>query len=485
MVFKMLRRAATWATGLCACLCVAAPAWANGRFPNANQLLVDPEEPAHIVVRSTFGLLQTFDSGANWSWVCEEAVTAQGFRDPEALVMGGGSVVLGLVDGIAYSDPAGCTWSREASGIDGRAVNDLIRHPSAPNRAYASLIVGLDGLYGGQIVTTSDGGRSWSPVGNVLLDTYPVTLEIAASRPERLYLGLNDSSISNGSIGVSDDAGETFVLRAPPAGSDSIYVSAVDPRNPDRVYVRSYYPESNLYVSENGGLTYALLYRSSSALTGFALSPAGDRVAVGDQESIVVLAREGADAGVSTYSMERSFPMNVQCLTWTEAGLYACATEASDGFSVGISSDGAQTFAPLLHFADLRPVTCSAGTSAARCAQSECVLASLFDGSCEGVAPPPEPTPVTPVAADAGTGDAGHGSNPSDSAPDSSVPPETVAARPDTSSPALSSQRASRGCDCELPGSLGSAARGAPWLLAAAGALAARQARRGRKRRLS
>ena len=249
---KQLQRATAWAAALGVCL-AAGRASANGRFPNANQLLVDPADPAHVLVRSTFGLLQTFDAGASWTWVCEEAVSPRGFRDPEALIMGDGGELLGLIDGIARGDRSGCAWTRELSGIDGRAVNDMIRHPTEAARAYAAVIVPLDGLYGGQILTTADGGGSWTPIGDVLMDTYPVTIEIAASRPERLYLGANDSSISNGSIGVSDDGGQTFELRAPPMGSDSIYVSAVDPLNADRLYVRSYYPESNLYVSEDRG----------------------------------------------------------------------------------------------------------------------------------------------------------------------------------------------------------------------------------------
>ncbi len=445
-----------WAVGLCAFAC-SGQAFANGRFPTANQLVVDPVEPAHLMVRATFGLLQTFDAGASWTWVCEEAISQRTLVDPEAVIMGDGGVLLGLVDGIALGDKTGCAWSRATSGVDGHAVNDLIRHPDLLSRAYATLILPLDGLYAGQVVMTDDAGRTWAPVGEVLMDTYPVTIEIARSRPERLYLGANDSSIANGSIGVSDDGGRTFVLRAPPAGSDSIYVSAVDPGNADRLYVRSYYPESNLYVSDDAGLSYTLIYRSTSALTGFALSPDGARVAVGDQTSVVILSRQATDAG-SAYGVEQSYPMNVTCLGWTARGLYACATEASDGFSLGLSTDGAKSFAPLLRFADLRPVTCPRETSGARCTQSDCALATLFRSSCEGdVAPPDEGTPVVATGGAAGA--------PADAA--SPAPsPEPRGAAPDASdAPVASVRPAARSCDCDLMAS-GTATRDALYALA-------------------
>ena len=38
-------------------------ALANGRYPAASQLLVDPTDREHIVVSATFGLLESRDGG--------------------------------------------------------------------------------------------------------------------------------------------------------------------------------------------------------------------------------------------------------------------------------------------------------------------------------------------------------------------------------------------------------------------------------------
>ena len=57
---------------------VGLPALANGRFPAAGQIAVDPSDPSHLVVRTTYGLTVTNDHGAHWSWVCEAAVGYSG-----------------------------------------------------------------------------------------------------------------------------------------------------------------------------------------------------------------------------------------------------------------------------------------------------------------------------------------------------------------------------------------------------------------------
>ena len=47
---------------------------ANGRYPNADMLIVDPGEPSHLVLRATFGTLVSRDGGQRWSWICEESI---------------------------------------------------------------------------------------------------------------------------------------------------------------------------------------------------------------------------------------------------------------------------------------------------------------------------------------------------------------------------------------------------------------------------
>ena len=232
-------------------------------------------------------------------------------------------------------------------------------------------------IFNGSIARTSD-GVTWSAAGALLPDTYPLTIEIAASRPQRLYLGANDGNLETGFIDVSDDAGATWTAHDSPGGVDAVYVSAVDPADADRVYVRSYSPQSNLYVSEDGAHTWATIFESPVPLLGFALSPDGRQIAVGGSAGLTVLARDGG----GVYAAVATNPLPVNCLAWTAGGLFACADETSAGFTIGVSRDDGRTFASMLHLADLVPAACAAGTSGALCADEWCATATVIGAAC-------------------------------------------------------------------------------------------------------
>ncbi len=372
------------------CVVVAArasPSLANGRFPSAGQLVVDPSDGGHIVARTTFGLLQTFDAGATWSWICERAVSPDGFLDPEVMITTGGRIAVGLADGLAVGDRSGCEWTR-AAALAGDDVIDLVVSASDPAIAYAAAVVRVEGAFSALVEGTSD-GVSWSAPGSLLSNTYPLTIESAPSRPRRLYLGANDGNLETGFIDVSDDAGATWTVRESPGGVDAVYVSAVDPDDADRVYVRSYSPDSVVYVSEDGARTWTAIAESPVPLLGFALSPDGRQIAVGGKQGLTILARAdgtGTDAGAgSLYTATATNPLPVGCLTWTTRGLFVCADEASAGFTIGVSVDAGRTFTSLLHLADLTPVSCAAGTAAASCASEWCATAAVIGAVC---APP-------------------------------------------------------------------------------------------------
>src|SRR5258706_6849694 len=70
-------------------------AQANGRYPLANQLVVDPGAPDHLVARTTFGLLSSHDTGKSWTWICEDALGAlDNSEDPAIAVTADGSILV-------------------------------------------------------------------------------------------------------------------------------------------------------------------------------------------------------------------------------------------------------------------------------------------------------------------------------------------------------------------------------------------------------
>src|SRR5215471_9972240 len=58
-------------------LLAAAPARADGAFPDEMQIFLPPDQPHRIIVTTTFGILESTDDGQSWRWVCEQAVTPQ------------------------------------------------------------------------------------------------------------------------------------------------------------------------------------------------------------------------------------------------------------------------------------------------------------------------------------------------------------------------------------------------------------------------
>src|SRR5690242_9544521 len=84
---------ATWFFGRCVLIAgiaglflLSGAARANGRYPLADQIVIDPGNPSHIVARSTFGLLDSDDGGKNFRWICETAIGYFGVEDPPIAV---------------------------------------------------------------------------------------------------------------------------------------------------------------------------------------------------------------------------------------------------------------------------------------------------------------------------------------------------------------------------------------------------------------
>jgi photosystem II stability/assembly factor-like uncharacterized protein len=372
----------TRSRGLPGLLAVAVISWAqtalgNGRFPLANQLVVDASDEQHIVARTTFGLVQSLDGGAHWSWICESAIQADGFLDPPLTIGSQGAILVGLDDGVHLGEDSGCQWTRAQADYSGEEVIDLAGNSTD---IFATSLAQMKGALQARVAASTDGGQHFATLGSVLDDASPVTIEVAPSLSSRLYLGMLDGNLENGLIARSDDGGLSWVRSPAPSGPDSVYLSAVDPNDPDRVYLRSMFPSSVLFVSTDGGTAWSAAYTSVSELTGFALSPDGQRVAVGSADGVAIL--DAAGSAGTPYEVIATYSTPVNCLTWHETALYACSTDASGGFSIGVSADGRGDFSPLLRFADLEPITCPSNPVLVQCANAPCAIGDLFDAGC-------------------------------------------------------------------------------------------------------
>jgi hypothetical protein len=361
----MWRRALLLAAALVG---VSRLAHANGRFPEAGQLVVDPASPSHLVARTTYGLIASTDAGATWSWVCEDAVQYAGAFDP-AIAVTPGATLAAIPGGVSRSVDRGCAWSIAPGPLSGALVIDLAVDRSA-NRHVVGLTLPADVTPGTQatFAESLDDGATWSVPGALLPEDFrPVTVDVAPSRPQRVYASGNGAFPQTGIFVRSDDGGKTWEqLSFDMRGGRVPFVAAVDPSDPDVVWLRMKADDGDrLWVSVARGIGWREVFVATGSLLGFALSPDGATVAVGVPGDGVWTASVSSllsDGGAGAFA--RTSTLDVRCLTWADAGLYACANEPNAGFSIGLSTDRGGTFAPLYRTRALSPLSCAPKTSA-------------------------------------------------------------------------------------------------------------------------
>jgi photosystem II stability/assembly factor-like uncharacterized protein len=425
-------------------------AHANGRFPFAAQLVVDPLDASHIVVRTTFGPLQSTDGGHTWQWICERSVGYTGIFDPSLAIAEGG-VLFGLSDALSRSEDRGCSFVHVPGDIDGRYLVDLAVDRTDPRHVVAittPTVLGDPGA-ASYFFDSRDGGRFFLRFGDALpADVVPETVELAPSRPGRVYVSGKGPS-STGVMLRSDDGGATwertdFSL----GGAKAPYIATVDPRDEARVFVRlDQEPADRLLVSTDAGRTFVDVFQREGKLYGFALSPDGTKVAVGGPTDGVFIA----DAHDLVFI--KASDIEARCLTWSTAGLWACVDETPTTFSVGLSTDEGKTFVPRYRLRDVTPLVCARGTTTGdRCAEDWPAVQTTL-----------------------GIDDAGAGAKDASIGVDADVGID--ASRDDADASALPVASSNDGCSCEVPGPASD--RSAGWLsLGVALLLVSRLARR-------
>lgn len=345
-------------------------ALANSRYPQAGQIAADPGDNDHLLVRTTYGLLQTVDAGKTWTWICETAVGYEDNSDPFVALGKTGVVVVATGSGLSLSPDRGCAWSRPAGALGTLQAIDLVADRKNPLKMLA-LVQDPDELaknpesVTARLAASQDGGLTWAYVGKPLpSDFVALTLELAAAAPQRVYVsGLSGGPAKNQSVVQrSDDGGEIWLelpLNATDVAGD--FLSAVDPLDADRVFVRRNREGAQaLLVSPDAGKTWQEVFVTPGNLFGFALSPDGNTVALGVT---------GPGAGIWTsdshaLKFTRKSEGDARCLTWTPSGLYVCGNEddPSAAYMVGVSHDGGANVETLHLRKDVTPLKCPAGT---------------------------------------------------------------------------------------------------------------------------
>jgi len=400
----------------------AGPAHAHGRPPATGQIAFHPSDPDVIVVRATFGYVVTRDGGDEWRWVCS-AVTGQRMsEDPAIAIMSDGSVVATLFDGVARGEDLGCAWSFPEPMLEDVVTIDQAQHPTDPSTTF--VLTSSGGAPNG-VWKTDDDGRSWEPTNEAIDEILFETIRIAPGNPMRLYLSGAVPPTSEDPrmpfVYRSGDGGESwesfpftpFDPSDPPSsdagvpdggsggGDRNVFLLGVDPTDAEHLLAKVENEVADRLVrSRDGGESWEDVLRMRR-IDGFAWSGDGSTVWVGGTEGTGLYR---SDDGGERFSVVDA-DVEIGCLTLRSGELWACGNNFTDGFAVGRSADGGESFEQVLLYTDIRGIAeCSSGETPDVCAELLPDLITDLGLPLDGGLDPDGGT-----AADGGPGDGGGG----------------------------------------------------------------------------
>ena len=393
----------------CSLTLASLDARANGRLPSAHELVFSATDPSFVVIEATFGLFLSHDTGASFGWVCEPAIgypSTLSWDPPMGITST--SVLAGTPYGLSVSTDQGCSWQIMLTA----SIADIVVRQDDPHSAlalassYSGRTDAGESAYLTQVFATHDDGATWTQQGmTVEPDVAVETIDIAPGDPNTMYiggartlLGADGSVTRTGTVLASTNGGASYTATEIPLMpiefESSAFVSAVDPNDPQRVYVRisqstGSIATSNvdrLLVSDDGAATFRTVYQAKGALPGFALSSDGSKLVVGDSAAGVLLATPPVDAG-APYSFAFESAAIVECLAWSGGNLYACTRQSQNQYleQLGVSTNDGLTFSPVFLFGCFSgPLACDSGALASTCGKELASVQALVGPCSDG-----------------------------------------------------------------------------------------------------
>ena len=223
------------------------------------------------------GILKSTDGGDSWTLLGQNEFDRRTISkvvvhptDPDTVYVAAARGVNGLAgnQGVWKSIDGGVTWTNTTAGISASVpVTDLVMDATNPDALFAGYgdVFGdtSNGLY-----RTTDGGTNWSPVGVGILPsgTAAGRMRLAiSSSGQTVYAAWQDPGTAFGALAglfQSIDGGTSWIDRTAATpnylGSQGWYdhALAVDPIDPNRIYVGGAGGSNSLLRSDDGGATW-------------------------------------------------------------------------------------------------------------------------------------------------------------------------------------------------------------------------------------
>jgi photosystem II stability/assembly factor-like uncharacterized protein len=343
--------------GTVAGLFVVLPALAiaHGRFPQTGQIVWDPSDDNRIVVRATFGLVESRDGGESWRWICREVASIRDFEDPKIAVMGDGSLLVPVFDGLLRTDPTACDWGFASPELTDEVTIDQSVSSSDPATSFVVTSSGGDAV--NRVYVTRDNGQSWSATSDGIDPILFESIRAAPSDSARLYLAgaypPTAESPRRPFIYRSSDGGETwtaFPFADFRPDDHNIYLLGVDPLDPNRLFVRvrAVKLDDRVVESRDGGETWTEVLTLPDVVA-FAWSDEGMHIAIGGRAGVGLWLSEDGGATFTQVQPE----LELGCASFRGDELWACGNNALDGFAIGRSTDAGRSFEPVFTFEEI------------------------------------------------------------------------------------------------------------------------------------
>ena len=185
--------------------------------------------------------------------------------------------------GVCRSDDGGRNWVKSNDGMEQTAATHILLDPASPPNARVLYVAG----FGRGVYKSVDGGLSWKLKNNGITQKEPFAWRIIRDNGGALYVLIarrsEDGSIGNdkdGAIYKSNDSAENWSRVAMPEGSNAPNGLAIDPSNPQRLYLATWGRASGMhgegggvYLSEDGGKTWTLVLENDRHIYDVTIDP--------------------------------------------------------------------------------------------------------------------------------------------------------------------------------------------------------------------
>jgi hypothetical protein len=305
------------------------PAYGNGRFPQAQHVVLGPgRRDEFIALRTTFGLIVSDDGGQRFRFLCEEAFEYQDGFDPTLTFTSVGALLVGLRDGMTTTRDL-CAPTR-VRDVEGQYVVDVTTDPSA--RIVLASVLSRDAVPVLRFARSDDSGARFELTRDGMPGAVPLTVDLAPSDPQRAYATVRVEGVTV--LLRSRDGARTWQRTRGLRIDEAAYLGAVHPMRPEVLFVRTTVSGTfdggpsggTLLRSDDGGDTFREVARTVGPMRGLAISGDGTRVWIGGPD-----ARDGLQLSTHDGAFTRVSDAPVECLRWHAGALYLCETLSARG----------------------------------------------------------------------------------------------------------------------------------------------------------